>query len=152
MTAVPSASPRIDVSSSSVSNTRSGAEARLEPPGDAVDAALDADVLAEDERLGMALEHAGESRVDRLRERQRSPAAGPPTPASAATAAGERGASGRTTSCATAELRPLYRGERALADARAGVEVVLGELLPAANAEDTSQRPSRATGRARGRP
>ena len=45
---MPSASPRIDVSSSSVSKTRAGAEPLLEAARDAVDAALDRDVLAEE--------------------------------------------------------------------------------------------------------
>ena len=76
-----------------------GAEARLEAARDAVDAALAADVLSEDERLGVMLEDVGERGVDRLREREPLVALArahrrelPPR------ADGSRGASGRITS------------------------------------------------------
>ena len=52
------------------------AELPLQPARDAVDAALDRDVLAEEEHAGIALERVGEREVDGLRERDSLFAAG----------------------------------------------------------------------------
>ena len=68
----PSARPRMVCSSSSVSNTRAAPNRFAQPAGHAVDAALAADVLAEDQRLGCAASDVGQGRVDRLRQRQRA--------------------------------------------------------------------------------
>ena len=72
VTPAPRARPRIDCSSSTVSNTRA-APARFEQAaGDAVDAALGRHVLAEDQQLGVAGQQVGQRAVDRLGQRQRA--------------------------------------------------------------------------------
>ena len=74
------------------------AEARVQPARHAVDAALDGDVLTEEERVRMTLEHRREPGVDRLRERERLvPCKLDARSALSATTPGERGASGAIT-------------------------------------------------------
>ncbi len=47
-----------------------GPEPSLQPPGDAVHAALAADVLTEDQQFGVQGEEVGEGQVDRERQRE----------------------------------------------------------------------------------
>ena len=108
-----------------------GAEAGVEAAGDAVDAALRRDVLAEQEHLGMSVERGGEGAVDREGQRQRLGGrllrgrVGP----------GQLGHLGRRARRerphhlrGALELGPTGRSERDLADALPGLEVVGGEL------------------------
>ena len=85
----PSAVPRMVCSSSSVSMTRRPPNRLRRPRVTPYTPALDADVLAEDDRVRPLLQQLGEGRVDRLRERQR----GPP----ARTVVGRRGGAGRVS-------------------------------------------------------
>ena len=69
--ALPLASPRIEVSSSSVSKTRPPPASCHEALRHAVHAAFHRDVLAEHQHVGLAFEHGRKRGVDGLRERQR---------------------------------------------------------------------------------
>ena len=106
-----------------------GAEARVQPARDAVDATLRSDVLAEEERLGMRLQRVAERLVDRERERQRLgrrlDGAAASRRTSSCTAAGERGASGRITSAAVSSCGRRAASSADLPHAFARVEVLL---------------------------
>ena len=84
------------------------AEPAGQAAGDAVDAALDPDVLAEDDHPAVGGQDLGQGGVDRLGQGAR-PVAGrrpaPSAPPVAATRSGRRGASGAITSAAEAEPR-----------------------------------------------
>ena len=83
----------------------------------------------------MPFEHGGETGVDRLRERHALPCRRRPADADERCDGGRRARRERADDVLrAAELRPLRRRQRALADARTDRKVLLGELLPAPTA------------------
>ena len=83
----------------------------------------------------MPFEHGGETGVDRLRERHALPCRRRPPDADERCDGGRRARRERADDVLrAAELRPLRRRQRALADARTDRKVLLGQLLPAPTA------------------
>ena len=138
-----------------------GAEARVQPARDAVDAALRGDVLAEEKRFGMRLQCVAERTVDRERERQRLGVGGS-TGLDVAehelpTAAGERGASGRITrqpsrAAAAARRRarpPRTRSRASRYSSRSSAPVRIPERTSQAAVASSGSRRSRRGSRRR---
>ena len=117
-------------------------EARLEAARHAVDPTLDGDVLAEQQRLRVAIEDLAEPRVDRLRERQAL--------CRRLTTSDQRRNLARIPRrkwthhvLGRRELLSLHRLDRTLANLRADLEVLVGEVLPAPRSGPGEPRPER---------
>ena len=107
-----------------MSKTRAAPNFWARPAGEAVDAALASDVLAEDEHVGAGREGVGQCGVDRLRERERPGVLGQATTEDAGTLrGGGRGRRGRAAARGEGGHDLLATGQRG------GVGELDGEFL-----------------------